>query len=111
MSSLMKKTANNVVKLGLSLGVSIFLGAFIRAYLPRVLGVEGVGKLYFAESIATLVFTFLPLGLHAYINRKVTNGAHSLSIKTIEKSLLCDGYPFLPGVFFVTIAFAAEGTG
>ncbi|SMF13145.1 oligosaccharide flippase family protein [Pseudobacteriovorax antillogorgiicola] len=71
MANLYNKTAKNLVKLGVSLGLTMCLGALVRALLPRILGVEGVGVLYFAESIAGIIFTLTPLGVHAYINRTI----------------------------------------
>lgn len=61
----------NLCRLLLSLLITMGLGLIIRILLPRVFGVEKMGMFYFAESICYITFTFLSLGIHAYINRHV----------------------------------------
>ena len=57
--------------LGAAAVVSMGLGLILRLILPRALGRESLGILYFSESFGAMFFTFLPLGLTAYIVREV----------------------------------------
>ena len=57
--------------LGVAAVVSMAMGLILRLILPRALGRENIGILYFSESFSAMFFTFLPLGLSAYIVREV----------------------------------------
>lgn len=71
MSSIYKSLVNNLSKLGFSLLISMALGIVLKAYMPRALGVNNVGMFYYADSLSYIFFTFLPLGIHTYINRVI----------------------------------------
>ncbi|MFW7377339.1 MAG: oligosaccharide flippase family protein [Oligoflexus sp.] len=71
MSDLYRRAIANVMRLGLSLMTTMGLGLILRILLPRVFGVEQMGLFYFAESICYITFTFLSLGVHAYIHREI----------------------------------------
>jgi len=60
-----------VSHLGAAALFSMSLGLILRLVLPRALGRDSIGILYFSESFSALFFTFLPLGLTAYIVREV----------------------------------------
>jgi O-antigen/teichoic acid export membrane protein len=55
----------------MTLVTTMGFGLVLRILLPRIFGVEKMGLFYFAESLCLIVFTFLPLGIHAYINRYI----------------------------------------
>ncbi|MEN9834624.1 MAG: hypothetical protein RL011_817 [Pseudomonadota bacterium] len=57
--------------LGLAAGFSMAMGLVIRLILPRAIGRDALGTLYFAESFSAMFFTVLPLGVTAYIVREI----------------------------------------
>lgn len=57
--------------LGLAAVFSMAMGLVIRLILPRAIGREALGMLYFAESFSAMFFTVLPLGITAYIVREI----------------------------------------
>ncbi len=71
MPSIYRLLVTNLSKLGFSLVVSMGIGVILKAYMPRVLGVESIGVFYYADSLSYIFFTFLPLGIHTYINRVI----------------------------------------
>ncbi|MBM4250681.1 MAG: hypothetical protein FJ146_01760 [Deltaproteobacteria bacterium] len=57
--------------LGLAALFSMAMGLVIRLILPRAIGRDALGVLYFAESFSAMFFTVLPLGVTAYIVREI----------------------------------------
>ena len=76
----------NLSKLGFSLILSMSLGLILKAYMPRALGVEDIGLFYYADSLSFIFYTFLPLGIHTYINRVIPPKPEMVS--EIYKSIL-----------------------
>lgn len=57
------------------------LSLLLRMYLPRLLGPEKIGQLFYAESISLIFFSFLPLGVSVYISRMIPpNPSHTKEI-------------------------------
>lgn len=73
MSEIYGLAIRNLLRLGASLAITMCLGFILKAILPRVFGIETIGKFYYLESLGTITFTFLSLGVHAYINRYIPN--------------------------------------
>jgi O-antigen/teichoic acid export membrane protein len=61
----------NASKLTLAMAITIPLGFVGRILIPRFLGSEQAGLLFFAEGFPVLLLTFLPLGIPAYIQKTV----------------------------------------
>lgn len=55
----------------LTLAVTVPLGVVTRFLIPRYLGAESAGKLFFAESFPTLFLSMMPLGIGFYIQKAV----------------------------------------
>ncbi len=67
--------------LGIAAIISMALGIVLRLIIPRALDPEKMGVFYFAESMGSIFFTFLPLGISSYIVREVApNPAHAKEI-------------------------------
>ncbi len=66
-----RQAVKTMSHLGLAAGFSMAMGLFIRLLLPRALGRDALGTLYFAESFSAMFFTVLPLGVTAYIVREI----------------------------------------
>ncbi len=61
----------NASKLSLAMAITIPLGFVGRILIPRFLGSEQAGMLFFAEGFPVLLLTFMPLGIPAYISKTV----------------------------------------
>lgn len=61
----------SVLKMTQTLFGTLLLSLFLRIYLPRVLGVETMGRYYFAEAFPALFFTFLNFGIESYLRRSI----------------------------------------
>lgn len=61
----------NVKAVAITLAVTVPLGIITRLLVPRYLGSEEVGKLYFAESFPTMLLSLCSLGLGYYIHKAV----------------------------------------
>ncbi len=66
-----KSITRNVAKLTQTLFGTMLLSLAMRMYLPRLLGVDLLGRFYFAEAFPALFFTFLNFGIESYIRRTV----------------------------------------
>lgn len=71
-----KASMVNASKLTLAMMITIPLGIVTRILLPRWLGADAAGKLYFSESFPVFVISFMQLGIPAYIQKTVSNNAH-----------------------------------
>ena len=91
MTSLYKVLLANLGKLGVSLFISMSLGVFLKAYMPRALGVENIGLFYFADSLSFIFFTFLPLGVHTFVNRVIPPDPQKIFVyyRSILVFMLC----------------------
>ena len=61
----------NMTQLGLAQALTMALALVLKVYLPRALGLEKSGLIFFAESLILLYFSFLPLGIAIFIYREV----------------------------------------
>lgn len=67
--------------LSLSVGITALLSLGLRMYIPRVLGVENLGKFHFSEQLTLLLFGFMPFGMTSYIHKYVPpNPVHAKEI-------------------------------
>ncbi|MCX6131217.1 MAG: flippase [Proteobacteria bacterium] len=79
--SMHARIARNLSVLSLSVAITMVLSLCLKMLLPRILGPDKMGVLYFAESFTGMFFTFLPLGLNTYINRTIpSNYKHTREI-------------------------------
>lgn len=76
-----QRVFSGLSKLGFSLGITMVLALALKLYMPRVLGPERLGTLYFAESFSLIFFSLIPLGLPVYITKEVpANPDHAKEI-------------------------------
>jgi O-antigen/teichoic acid export membrane protein len=68
---LISSSLSNVSKLAVMLAITIPLSFVTRVLVPRALGSEKAGILFFAESFPLLLLSFMPLGLPVYIQKNV----------------------------------------
>ncbi len=72
------KALRNAFILTLSLVGTLGVAIAVRFWMPRYLGPEQFGQIYFAESFTAACFVFLNLGVDTYINREIaTRAAHA----------------------------------
>jgi O-antigen/teichoic acid export membrane protein len=62
--------------LGVATLATATLGLGLKLALPRLLGPEQLGVLYYSESVGTMVFACLPLGLSAHLMRELPGAPH-----------------------------------
>ena len=82
--------------------MTICFGAITKAVLPRILGVENIGIIYFADSIAMITFSLLSLGVIAYVNRRIPHNPKEIT--EIYSSIF--GFTFLWGLILWLGIFA-----
>ncbi len=61
----------NTLRLAMSLGVTFVVAFAVRFWMPRYLGPDAFGMVYFAEEFAAAFFVFGTLGVEAYIHKEV----------------------------------------
>lgn len=92
------KALKDASKLSVSMAITMVLALAMKMYMPRALGAERLGVFFFAESFPLLFFSFLPLGIGAYLQKHIpARPEHAADV-------------FLPTVFFETV-FAIVLTG
>jgi O-antigen/teichoic acid export membrane protein len=62
----------NTLRLGLSLAVTLGVAFLVRFWMPRYLGPDAFGMVYFAEEFAAAFFVIGTLGFEAYIHKEVS---------------------------------------
>ncbi|MFH1808777.1 MAG: flippase [Pseudomonadota bacterium] len=62
----------NTLRLGLSLAVTFGVAFLVRFWLPRYLGPDTFGLVYFAEEFAAAFFVLGTLGVETYIHKEVS---------------------------------------
>ncbi len=84
----------NILLLGASQLVTMVLALVLKIYLPRVLGLEKSGQVFFAESLILIYFSFLPLGIGIYVFREVPKNPENAR-NLVRPILLVEGILFL----------------
>ena len=102
-NSLRKSAATNLSLIAATTAITMVLSLGLRMAISRVLGPERVGGFYFAESMANMFFTFLPLGIGTFISRTVP--PHPTSISRYFSSICT-----IQGITAIVIFFAFLGT-
>jgi O-antigen/teichoic acid export membrane protein len=69
--SLLRTGLANMSQLSLAMAITMPLGLVIKIMVPRVLGTEMAGILFFAETFPMLVLSFIPMGIPFYIQKAV----------------------------------------
>ena len=64
-------TLANFSKLAMAMGITLPLGIVTKILMPRMLGSDQTGVLYFAESFPLFLLSFMALGIPAYIQKHV----------------------------------------
>jgi O-antigen/teichoic acid export membrane protein len=89
------KSDRGIIDIFLHMGfaslVTSIIGLAIKLTLPRMLGPDQMGHLYFAESMALMFFGLMPLGIASYISREVPKNpmrAHSILATVIPVQAL-----------------------
>ncbi len=93
----------NLSVMTITVGLTQVIALVLKMLMPRIFGPEKMGIFVFAESFANLFFTFLPLGLTAYINRTLPSKPNH--VKEILWTVL-----LLEGVTAVVIGLAMYGS-
>lgn len=62
---------DTLLHMGVATAITGVLGLLLKLLLPRFLGPEEVGRLYFVEAMAAMFFCLMPLGISSYISREI----------------------------------------
>jgi len=69
--TMLSSSVINASKLSLTMAITLPLGLVTKVMLPRVIGSEGAGLLFFAESFPLFLLGLMPMGIPAYIQKYV----------------------------------------
>ena len=78
-NALRKTAAANLSLIGAATGITMVLSLALRVAISRFFGPEKMGGFYFAESMAGMFFTLLPLGIGTFISRTIPPNPASTS--------------------------------